>query len=291
MDNLVQIIGGASGVGAGNQGCKDAPLKLIDSNKLKECGLKYKWVATHTLEEKVSGLDAIPAIVDISHKIATDVIASIKTELPFLMIGGDQSCSLGTWSGASDAIEAQGDLGLIWIDAHMDSHTPQTSPTNNVHGMPLAALMGHGDSRLTNIVNPRAKLKPENVILIGIRSFEAGEASLIEELGVKVYFMDEIEKRGIETVMQEARDRVTRDTYRFGIAVDIDGIDPIDAPACGTPEPGGIRAHALCDALKNICTDERYFGAEFVEYDPNKDPEGHSETVVVDVIQALFPRG
>ena len=127
-----------------------------------------------------------------------------------MLIGGDHSAAAGYWSGIAQAHQPRGDIGLVWIDAHMDSHTPFTSPNGYVHGMPLAALLGHGDPGLTGLLSPRAKLRPDRVCLIGTRDFEPEEAALLRTLDVRVFYMDEVRSRAGTRSGRRAGDRRTR---------------------------------------------------------------------------------
>jgi len=284
----VQVVGVASGNGAGDMGCADGPVVLSESKLLKQSSVSLVWRTMLQPSSIVQGLDGIPIIADICGRLADDIKEIVTEGDMFLALGGDQSCSTGTWSGASVAKSDSGDFGLIWIDAHMDAHTPETSESGNPHGMPLATLLGYGDQRLTSILTKNNKLKPENVCLVGIRSFEQGEADLIERLGVKTFYMPEINARGIQSVLAEAHDTVTRTSTCFGISVDMDGIDPKSAPGVGTPEENGIIADQLIEALHECCHDQRFVGAEIVEFNPHQDKQQKTEILITKIIQALF---
>ena len=192
-----------------------------------------------------------------------------------LVIGGDHSCAIGTWSGVKRALGAPERLGLIWIDAHMDSHTFATTPSGQLHGMPLACLLGHGEAALTAIDGPEAKLRPQHVCLIGVRSFEAGEAALLHRLGVRVFDMDEIRRRGLAEVFDAALAIVRQGTAGFGVSVDLDALDPEEEPGVGTPVPGGLRRAELAAALSRLRGDPAFVAMEIVEYNPRRD-RGHA---------------
>lgn len=188
-----------------------------------------------------------------------------------LVLGGDHSCAIGTWSGVRAALGEQGRLGLLWIDAHMDSHTTRTSPSQAIHGMPLACLLGHGDPRLTGIGGVAPKLHPEDVCLIGVRSFEWGEAALLKSLGVRIYFMDEVRRRGLGEILAEAWRHVGRHTTACGISLDMDALDPAEEPGVGTPVAGGMHRDELTAALHSLRQDPRLRALEIVEYNPYAD--------------------
>lgn len=282
---MINLIGVAYGQGAGDPGCADGPRVLADSRYLNDLTLPFRW--THQFQEADStrNLGAMTTIAKLNWQVAEAISQLASQSQLFVTIGGDQSCSLGTWSGAASATER---LGLIWIDAHMDAHTTATTPSGNIHGMPLAALLGYGDSSITQILTPTTKLNPEDIVLIGIRSYEPEEQALLETLGVRIYYMPEVQERGIEAVMNEAQDLVTRYTSAYGVSIDLDGLDPNDTPGVGTPVENGISAQALCEVLATQAGDERLIGAEIVEFNPHQDQEHKTEQWIIRLINAMF---
>jgi arginase len=275
---------------AADSGCQQGPQVLKDSSLLKQMlqqnHIHSQWDAILTPSNVTQ--DKLITVSTHCKNLATSVAALVKANQFFTVFGGDHSCAAGTWSGAASAIEAQGDLGLIWIDAHMDSHTPETSQTGNIHGMPLAALLGHGFPELTQILFATSKLKPENLCLIGVRSFEEGEEELLKRLGVRIYYMDEVKKRGLKTIMQEAINLVTHRTYAYGVTLDIDSIDPSEAPGTGVKEPDGLSAVELCEAITLIAGDKRLIGTEIVEFDPKRDKDQMTEKLVGSLLLAMI---
>jgi arginase len=189
------------------------------------------------------------------------------------------------WSGAASAIN--GDVGLIWIDAHMDAHTFETTYTKNVHGMPVAALLGKGDIKLTDILTNQPKIKPENLCLIGIRSFEHEESELLKHLGVTVYTNKDIQHDGLETLLVRAHAQVTRHTAGFGFSIDLDGFDPEYAPGTGTPVAAGIDAHDFCRIISRWANDSKLIGFEIAEFNPHLDVDKITEKTMVDIIHAF----
>ena len=155
-----------------------------------------------------------------------------------------------------------------------------------VHGMPLACLLGVGDPRLTGIAGG-ARLDPRRVCLVGVRSFETGEAALLRRLGVRVFFMHDIERLGLPAVMQEAV-AVAGTGGSYGISLDLDAVDPRDAPGVGSPAPGGIRGPDLLRALARCQRDAGLVGLEITEYNPERDREGKTERLVVSTIATLL---
>ncbi len=187
------------------------------------------------------------------------------------------------------ANRTKGDIGLIWIDAHMDSHTPSTSSSQNIHGMPVAHLLGEGVQRLCQLLDDHPKIKPENIYIIGIRSYEPGEAAFLKRLGVTVVYMDEIKQRGLDIILQEACQHVSLTTCGMGISIDLDAVDPNDAPGVGCPEPDGIQGAALISALQSMQIKRPLLGLEITEYNPVRDQNGKTAKLLVDLIKAVFP--
>jgi arginase len=200
------------------------------------------------------------------------------------VLGGDHSCAGGTWTGVARAL--QGDLGLLWIDAHMDSHTPGTSHTGRLHGMPLAWLLGEDDDPLYGLAT--GVLRPEHVCIVGVRSFEREEAERLKRLGVRVFHFEEVVRRGLEAVLAEALAIVTAGTERFGISIDLDVITPEEVPHVGTPVAGGLASGTLARELERIAAHPALAAVELVEYSPKLDRDGRSARVAVDLLAAAL---
>src|SRR5215471_17311613 len=208
LDRTVHIVGAASGRGARNSGCEAGPEALrrsVLSTRLWRAGLNPVWDSIFCA---ASGMDNTEAVRSLCSRVAERVCGIAAGGAFPLVLGGDHSCAIGTWSGVASAIRPRGRLGLIWVDAHMDAHTPATSPSGALHGMPFACLLGHGDPSLVALMESRPLLA-EDVCLVGVRSFEPDEAELLSRLGVRVFSGDEVDRRGLAEVMSEARDIVT----------------------------------------------------------------------------------
>ncbi|MGH8507495.1 MAG: arginase, partial [Gammaproteobacteria bacterium] len=202
------------------------------------------------------------------------------------VIGGDHSCAIASWSAAASAL--RGPLGLVWIDAHMDSHTPATSPSGALHGMPLAILLGFGPPELTDLLYPGAKLRPENVCLVGVRSYEPEEAELLHCLGVRVITMDEVRARGLMRSLGEAFAIVSCGTAVVGLSIDLDAIDPEDAPGVGTPARNGLRGLALVEGLRRLAPQPVL--VEIAEFNPLHDRKNKTARLVIDLLAACWSR-
>lgn len=269
----IAIIGAACGYGAQNHGCQDGPDVLRDLNffgALDECGIDYFWDDVLHLPCSCP-TEPLHAVAAMCGSLAERIAFAMRHGYFPLVLGGDHSCAIGTWSGAAEYLGGMGELGLLWVDAHMDSHTFATTPSRAIHGMPLACLLGYGERALTGIAMPRPKLLPENVCLLGVRSFEAGEAALLRQLGVRVYGMAEIRRRGFGEVFAEALVHVQRNTRAFGVSLDLDVLDPSEEAGVGSPEPGGIYRHELAQAFRSLHDNPRFLAMEIVEYNPYLD--------------------
>jgi arginase len=182
-----------------------------------------------------------------------------------------------------------GPLGLVWIDAHMDAHTPRTSHTGRLHGMPLAWLLGQDDDPLYGLAT--GVLEPRHVALLGVRSYEPEERERLERLGVRVMYMDEIRRRGIDAVLDEALAIATRGTAAFGVSVDLDVVSPDEAPGVGTPVPDGVAGADLARSLARIGGRPDLIAVELVEYAPRLDPTGSSARVAVEILRSALCGG
>lgn len=266
------LIGAASGIGCAHPTAAEAPAYLRDRGiigRLGAQGVEARWSEIISVtDEADADADVAGAIARAGRALAYSVCDAVQKKSSFALIGGDHSCAIGTWSGAANALRGNGPLGLIWVDAHMDSHTPETSPSGRIHGMPLACLLGHGDKTLTSIAHAPPGLKPEHVAIVGVRSYEPEEAELLRRLGVRVFYMGEVEKRGLAAVMDDASHIALTGTAGAGVSIDLDALDPAEVSAVGSPEPGGLAVSGLCAALTRFAEDPRVVGCEIVEFNP-----------------------
>ncbi len=206
-----------------------------------------------------------------------------------LVLGGDHSIAIGTVSGiAAHCRRKRKKLGLLWIDAHSDIHVPKTSPSGNIHGMPLAALFGMGPKELTGVGGPGPKLDPERVALVGIRSLEDGERKHLTDLGIRVYTMSEIDRDGIHAVMSDALARVTDGTQCLHVSFDLDAVDPTLAPGVGTPVKGGLDYREAHTIMELIAASKRMTSLELVEVNPILDERNRSAVLAVELLESAF---
>lgn len=282
----IEALGVACGAGAPDPGCGDGPEALRRSGiegVISRRGVPFLW--GETLYPFAAG-DPSRIVLDANTRVARSVAGIVARGALPVVLGGDHSCAIGTWKGIATALGARGSLGLIWVDAHMDAHTPLTTLSGMLHGMPLACLFGHGAPELVQIASG-ARLDPRHLSLVGVRSFEAGEAALLDRLGVRVFMMEEVLRRGLRAVMREALAIANDGTAGYGITVDLDALDPRDAPGVGSPVPGGIRRHELLAALPQLRT-ARLAGIEIVEYNPYRDRTGDTAALVADLLAVLL---
>ncbi|HLO11814.1 MAG TPA: arginase [Pseudoneobacillus sp.] len=232
-----------------------------------------------------SNLKNLKAVAEGSEKLAAAVdVVMQKGSFP-LVLGGDHSIAIGTLAGVSKHFK---NLGVIWYDAHGDLNTADTSPSGNIHGMPLAASLGLGHPVLTDIAGYSPKVKPENIIIIGARSLDEGEKELIKEKGIKVYTMHEIDRLGMTRVMEETIAFLKENTDGVHLSLDLDGLDPHDAPGVGTPVIGGISYRESHLAMEMLAEAEIITSAEFVEVNPILDDKNKTATVAVALMGSLF---
>jgi arginase len=213
-----------------------------------------------------------PQILSVCTELAGRVKELMDEGVFPLVIGGDHSIAMGTVSGVAAHFRERGEeMGLIWFDAHGDMNIPGVSPSGNIHGMPLAHLLGRGDPDLAGILGFSPKLNPDKVVLIGIRDIDAGERKIIQESGIHVFTMRDIDEHGMASVARKAMEIVTNGTAGFHVSFDVDGCDPTVIPGSGTLVPGGVRfreAHLLLE----YCADSRQLTSmEVVELNPFMD--------------------
>ncbi|MBK3497391.1 arginase [Viridibacillus sp. YIM B01967] len=228
----------------------------------------------------------LTAVTEASTKLANKVHDVIEQHHFPLVLGGDHSIAIGTLAGLADHYE---NLGVIWYDAHADLNTGDTSPSGNIHGMPLAVSIGLGHEKLVNIRDYAPKVKPENIVIIGARSVDPGERELIKEKGIKVYTMHEVDREGMTDVIQDAIIYLKgRNVDGVHLSLDLDGIDPLYTPGVGTPVPGGITYRESHLAMEILQDSGLITSAEFVEVNPILDEKNKTADVAVALMGSLF---
>jgi arginase len=203
-------------------------------------------------------------------------------EIP-IFLGGDHSASIGTIGGVSHNTE----IGVIWIDAHGDFNTPETSASQNIHGMPLAVLLGLGSEELVNVGRPGPKLKPENVALIGIRDLDTKEKDMIKESGCRVFTMRDIDEIGIRKVMTETLNGFSH-LDKIHISLDLDVMDPLDAPGVGTPSQGGLTYREGQLIMEILADTKKLHSVDIMEINPILDIQNRTAQMAVNLVASLF---
>jgi arginase len=293
MNKNITIIGVPLDLGADRRGVDMGPAAIRYAgvaDRLERMGFHIKDIGdipvnrpqTFTETENHKYLDQV---VDANTRLAEAVSKEMAEGRFPLVLGGDHSIALGTIAGVAKHVK---NLGVIWFDAHGDLNTGETSPSGNIHGMPLAASLGIGHERLLNIGGFSPKIKPENAVIIGARDLDPGERELIKRLGIKVYTMHEIDKLGMARVMEEAIEHVRKGTDGVHLSLDLDGLDPHDAPGVGTPVIGGITYREGHLALEMLADADILVSAEFVEVNPILDRENMTARVAVALMSSAF---
>ena len=281
-----RVIGAASGVGAQDQGCAAGPLAFHRSHawQVMSGRAHVHWGETLFAPQEAS---PIQRIASVCRRLA-DVVATTLDAGDFpLVLGGDHSVAIGTWSGVARHLDTP--PGLLWIDAHLDSHTPETTYSGAVHGMPLACLLGRGDKRLLNIGLIGAQLNPRHTVVLGPRSYEPEELAFLERLGVRIIGAEVLAERGFAACLDEAMAIVAAAPAGFGVTLDLDAIDPALAPGVGSPEPGGLVDYDVRTALQWIGGMPGLRALEIVEYNPDRDRHGVTAALISDLIATVLP--
>lgn len=294
----ISLIGAASGWGAKIRACEEGPVALLEkglSEQLRRAGISVQSERVIFPKRKASDCeipleDVFSIICDFTRDLGACVKEAMERDEFPLVLGGDHSIAVGMWNGVKEALlkETHLPLGLLWIDAHMDAHTPETTPSGAWHGMPLAALLGYGKMPWKALFRKDPVLLPQNICLVGVRSFEEGEQQLLQKLNVRMYDMAAISKRGINAILDEAIAHVTKGTGGFGISLDLDVIDPSEAPGVGSPENGGLSANALVHALQVLKGNSFLKALEIVEYNPKRDCNDRTLHLVPALIKSIL---
>ena len=222
-------------------------------------------------------------------KLSDLVLKTLDAGVVPLVLGGDHSVAAGTVAGVSEFYRRQNQrIGLIWIDAHTDINTPESSPSGNVHGMPLAAITGLGPPELSHIYNFSPKVNPDNCVLVGVRDIDAVEKENVRRAGIEVFTMRDIDERGMRTVMEEALRAAGRGTVGYHVSLDMDWIDPEDAPGVGTPVRGGATYREAHLAMEIMADHGRMLSFEIVEVNPVIDEHNRTADLAVELALSAF---
>jgi arginase len=294
MAEKIRIIGVPMDLGASRRGVDMGPSALRVAglqSRLKQLGRQVEDegnIAVPQAEEQPYGEKKARYLDEISQTcrgLAEMVRKTLDEDMFPLVLGGDHSIAVGTVAGVAAHYQKTGKrIGVIWLDAHGDMNTPEWSPTGNVHGMPLAAIMGYGPPELVDLAGVKPMVEPRNVALVGIRDLDAKERRFAKESGVHVFTMRDLDERGMREVMAEALRFATDDTAGVAVSLDMDFVDPSDAPGVGTPVRGGATYREAHLALEMIADSKAMVSFELVEINPVIDLHNTTALLGVELI-------
>jgi arginase len=295
----IAIIGAPLDLGAGRRGVDMGPsaVRLANLNsRLASLGWQVEDLGNVAVSQQESAPEGptnakyLPQITATCTRLATMVEQAMDRGCVPLVLGGDHSVAVGTVSGVSSHLrkKAGGKLGMIWIDAHADMNTPETSPSGNVHGMPLACCIGMGPPELTHIFGYAPKIDPRNVVLIGIRSVDEAERKHVQQSGVHAFTMRDIDERGLHTVLEQAVKFASDGTAGFHVSFDMDSVDPQEAPGVGTPVKGGITYREAHLAMELLSDCGLITSMEVVEVNPVIDEANRTAALAVELVMSAM---
>ncbi|MFQ5896546.1 MAG: arginase [Nitrospinota bacterium] len=292
--SLVQIIGLPIDLGANRRGVDMGP------SAIRYAGLQER-VSCLGREVRDAGDVAVPVpesrqvgrphlryaaeVAAACRELGAKVGAALRGGGFPLVLGGDHSLAMGSVRGAASV---RGRLGLLWFDAHGDFNTPDTSPSGNIHGMPLAALAGPPHPELAEIVGSPPPVDPARVALIGVRNLDPAERERFRQAGVHVFTMKEVDRRGMESVVEEGLRTVSAGTEGYHVSFDLDAVDPREAPGVGTPVPGGLSFREAHLAAELVADDGRMLSLDLVEVNPILDERNRTAELAVSLALSLL---
>jgi len=294
----IAIIGAPLDLGSGRRGVDMGPSAMRVANlngRLAELGYEVTDLGNVPVVQPESQPEGLPEakyltqITDTCTRLAGMVEGTLEEGKFPLVLGGDHSVAVGTVAGVSKHFRAgKQKVGIIWIDAHTDMNTPGTSPSGNVHGMPLACCIGAGPEELTRIFGYSPKVDPANVALVGIRSVDGKERDNVQHSGVHVFTMRDIDERGLGPVIEEAIRIASSGTVGFHVSLDMDAVDPQEAPGVGTPVRGGITYREAHLAMETLNDTERVLSMEVVEVNPVIDEVNRTAVLAVELVMSAM---
>lgn len=290
----IRLLGFPIDLGADRRGVDMGPsaLRIADIDK-RLAALGYSVTdegdipirAIEVQEEANSKLKYLPEVAEMSHILAARVKGILDVGDFPLILGGDHSMSIGSLAGiGAHCKENNKTLGVIWVDAHADMNTESTTPSGNIHGMPLAVAMGYGHPELLRVGGDFAKLEPRHLAIIGLRSIDPGERELIKDLGVAAYTMFDVDRLGMYEIASRVLEDMSRSVDHLHISFDVDGVDPHVASGVGTPVPGGLsyrETHLFFEMVSKI---EAYSSLEVAEVNPILDDRNKTAEFAADVV-------
>ncbi|TCZ77764.1 arginase [Paenibacillus albiflavus] len=290
----LSLVSVKSGVGAGRLGAELGPDNIIQAGlirRLNQLGytniddLQVSSSLQQAASQGTSKAKNREGVIDVCRQLSEQVDESItKGNFP-LILGGDHSIAMGSIAGLTKHYK---NLGVIWFDAHTDINTEESSPTGNMHGMPLAVALGRAELKIADINKDACELKPENIVIIGARDLDQAEKEIIRSLGITCFTMHEIDRMGMGKVMEEALRIVQNGTDGVHLSFDLDSVDPQEAPGTGTPVPGGVSYREAHFALELMYESGLITSAEFVEVNPTLDINNKTTRLTIELISSLL---
>jgi arginase len=294
MAQKVRIIGVPMDLGQSRRGVDMGPSALRVAGlqaRLKQLGHQVEDIGNISVkqaEEMPYGEKRAKYMAEIAETckdLAEIVQKSLEEGFVPLVLGGDHSIAAGAVTGvAAHFREEKKQIGYIWLDAHGDMNTPESSPSGNVHGMPLAAVMGYGAPELVDLLGFKPKVEPQNIVLVGVRDLDTQERRLVKKSGVRVFTMRDIDERGMREVRADALKYATDDTDGISVSLDMDFVDPSDAPGVGTPVRGGVTYREAHLAMEMIADSDAMASMEIVEINPVIDEHNRTALLGVELI-------
>jgi arginase len=294
----IAIIGAPMDLGAGRRGVDMGPsaLRLAGLNeKVAALGYEVEDLGNVVVDQPETApvgpahARYLPQIAHTCTRLAEMVEKTAEHGRVPLVLGGDHSVAIGTVGGMARHLRKHGKkLGLIWIDAHADMNTPESSPSGNVHGMPLACLIGLGPRELTHLSGCSPAVQPGSVAIIGLRSVDEVERQNVRGAGVHPFTMRDIDERGLRSVISEAIEIVSAGTEGFHLSFDMDAVDPREAPGVGTPVRGGITYREAHLAMETVCDSGRMASMEMVEVNPVIDEVNRTALLAVELVMSAL---
>jgi arginase len=292
----IAVIGAPLDLGAGRRGVDMGPSAIRMANlnrRLSSLGYvvedlgNVEVVQAETAAEGRSQAKYLPEIAATCSHLAAAVGQALQRGSLPLALGGDHSIAVGTASGVSRFFREEGqNIGIIWLDAHADMNTPDTSPSGNVHGMPLACVVGMGPLELTHLYGYAPKVSPRNAVIVGLRDVDQLEKPHVRDSGVRAFTMRDIDERGLRSVMDEAIRFACDGTAGFILSLDMDFVDPRDAPGVGTAVRGGVTYREAHLAMEMICDSGKMVAMEVVEVNPVIDEANRTGDLAVELVMS-----
>jgi arginase len=299
MAQKIRIIGVPMDLGQSRRGVDMGPSALRVAGlqaRIKQLGHQVEDIGNVQVkqpEEMSYGEKRAKYLEEISETckdLAQTIERSLNEGFLPVVLGGDHSIAVGVAAGVADFYRRQKkEIGYIWLDAHGDMNTPESSPSGNVHGMPLAAIMGYGAPELVELLGFKPKAEPGNIVIVGARELDAQERKIMKKSGVHVFTMRDIDERGMREVMSDALKYAMDDTGGVAVSLDMDFVDPADAPGVGTPVRGGVTYREAHLAMEMIADSESLVSMEVVEINPVIDE--HNRTALLGVELLLSALG